>query len=398
MTNLTTSSLDHQLQPFFKELARFESTHRFEKSSIYRLLQRDLDRLLNSVEHDDCSEYLPFDVNNFICATAWNLERGIQLDGIIQVLKENPIMSRSDILLLTELDYGMARSANRHVAREIAEALGLHYAFAPCYLALSKGSGAEAEVKGENTLSLHGNAMMSRYPLLRVHSLALPNGKDKMRGREKRLGSQRAIIADVDHPLGSFRAVTLHIDAHSTQSHRHKQMKIVLDHLDSLNPPLPVLIGGDWNTTTHNAKRALYSILGYFRRVMMGVRYVIVNHYPHPDEWFERHLFRELEGRGYNYRDLNVTGGCTLHYSIRDLAANKNMAELLPGWCFWFINWALGPEDGSCSLKLDWFAGKRIRVDTNLSGHGPSILTALTGDGKRLSDHDPILLGFLPEI
>lgn len=397
-TTSTTSSLDHQLQPFFKELARFESTRSCERSFVYRHLKRDLDLLFNGVEQGDYSEYLPVDTNNVICATAWNLERGIELDRIIQVLKEHPVMSRSDLLLLTELDYGMARSANRYVAREIAEALGLYYAFAPCYLALSKGAGAEAEVKGENTLSLHGNAMMSRYPLLRVHSLALPNGKDKMRGREKRLGTQRAIIADVDHPLGMFRAVTLHIDAHSTQSHRHLQMKILLDHLDSIKSPLPVLIGGDWNTTTHNARRALYSILGYFRRVLMGVRNVIVNHYPHPDVWFERHLFRELEGRGYSYRDLNVTGGCTLHYSIQDLAANKNMAEWIPGWCFWFINWALGPEDGRCSLKLDWFAGKGIRVDPNLPEQGPSILTALTGSGSRLSDHDPILLGFLPDM
>jgi hypothetical protein len=39
-------------------------------------------------------------------------------------------------------------------------------------------------------------------------------------------------------------------------------MRRVLDHLDTLQPRLPVLIGGDWNTTTHDASRALFSILG----------------------------------------------------------------------------------------------------------------------------------------
>ncbi len=291
----------------------------------------------------------------------------------------------------------MARTANRHVTREIAASLGLNYVFAPCYIALNKGAGVEAEVEGENTLALHGNALMSIHPLHNAHSLALPNGKDKMRGREKRLGSQHAVIANVDHPLGMFRAVTLHLDAHSTQRHRQRQMCLLLDHLESLEPSLPVLIGGDWNTTTHNARRALYSILGYVRRVLMGVRHVVSSHYPHPERWFERHLFREIERRGYNYRDLNVDGGCTLHYSIEDLAANKNMGEWIPGWCFWFINWALETEGGRCSLKLDWFTGRGIRVDPAAADHGPEILSGVGEGDTPLSDHDPIVLGFVPE-
>ena len=33
-------------------------------------------------------------------------------------------------------------------------------------------------------------------------------------------------------------------------------MSIVLDHLAGLRPALPVLIGGDWNTSTYNSRRA----------------------------------------------------------------------------------------------------------------------------------------------
>ncbi len=86
-----------------------------------------------------------------------------------------------------------------------------------------------------------------------VHAVALPNGKDKMWGKEKRLGYLRALIADIEHPAGNFRAVTVHLDAHSSSKHRHLQMKIVLDHLEIL-PELPTIIGGDWNTTTYNAQ------------------------------------------------------------------------------------------------------------------------------------------------
>ncbi len=391
------SVLDHGLQPYFEELARFESTPECESSALYKRLRPDLERVLGRIEQGTFSRVEPTTSYDVVRATAWNVERGIQLNGIVRALRRHPVLNRSDLLLMTEVDYGMARTANRHVTREIAVSLGMNYVFAPCYLALNKGAGVEAEVEGENTLALHGNALMSIHPLHNPHSLALPNGKDKMRGREKRLGSQHAIIADVEHPLGMFRAVTLHMDAHSTQRHRHRQMCLLLDHLESLDPSLPVLIGGDWNTTTHNARRALYSILGYVRRVLMGVRHVVSSHYPHPERWFERHLFREIERRGYNYRDLNVDGGCTLHYSIEDLAANKNMGEWIPGWCFWFINWTLEREGGRCSLKLDWFTGRGIRVDPDDGDQGPAILSRVAEGDTPLSDHDPIVLGFVPE-
>ena len=364
------------------------------KSTLLELIRPELDRVLGGLEEGSFPPTKRLDTGGAIRAVAWNIERGIQLDGVLDVLTDDPVLSASELLLVTEVDYGMARTVNRHVAREIAARLGVHYVFVPCYLALNKGAGVEAEAAGENTLALHGNAILSRYPLHRAHALALPNGKDKMVGREKRLGSQRAIVADVGHPLGMFRAVTLHMDAHSSQRHRHGQMRLLLDHLDGLEPRLPVLIGGDWNTTTHNARRALYSILGYVRRVLMGIRGVLKRHYPYPDRWFERHLFRELEDRGYNYRDLNVAGGCTLHYSIRDLAANKNMGEWIPRWCFWFINWTLAKEGGRCSLKLDWFAGKGIEVDANDPEQTPAILEGMTAREPPLSDHDPIVVGF----
>ena len=388
------STLDHELHRYFKDLAQFQSTEACTTSPIYSEIRPELERVLGGIEQGSFSPAESPRAGMAIRVAAWNIERGIQLDGVLEVLSSNPTLAASELLLLTEVDYGMARTANRHVAREIAAGLGVHYAFAPCYLALNKGAGVEAEAEGENTLALHGNAIMSRFPLRNAHTLALPNGKDKMVGREKRLGSQHAIIADVDHPLGIFRTVALHMDAHSSQRHRHRQMRLLLDHLEGLEPRLPVLIGGDWNTTTHNARRALYSILGYVRRVLMGVRGVLRRHYPHPDRWFERHLFRELESRGYNYRDLNVPGGCTLHYSIRDLAANKNMGEWIPQWCFSFINWALEKEGGRCSLKLDWFAGKGIRVDANDPEQFPAILEGMTEKEPPLSDHDPIVLGF----
>jgi endonuclease/exonuclease/phosphatase family metal-dependent hydrolase len=377
-------TFDPSFRPFLNDLAQFQSTKDLEESGLYRKLKPEIERILCNVWYEEFTPRVPAGAGagQAVRAVAWNIERGMQLDPVIQCLRERPELHDADVLMLSELDWGMARTANRFVAREMASALQMSYAFAPCYIALTKGAGVEKQAGGENAESLHGNALLSRFPMHRVHSLALPNGKDKMKGAEKRIGSQRAVIADIAHPAGMFRAAALHLDAHSSQRHRHLQMRRVLDHLETLQPKLPVLIGGDWNTTTHDASRALYSILGYFRRVLMGVRHVVKDHYPHPDRWFERGLFRELEQRGYKYRDLNTSGECTLHYNVDDLAANLNMREWVPQWCFWFINWALERTGGSCSMKLDWFAGKGIQA--------PAPATAIPG--LKVSDHDPIVL------
>ncbi len=354
--------LDHALTPHFHALAQFESTKALHASPLYARVRPEIERVLAGLVQENFAHARSQALRaHTVRATAWNIERGKRLPSIVRVLKEQPVLCASDVLLLTELDYGMARTGNLFVARELAQALRLNYVFAPCYLALNKGSGVEANVAGANAQALHGNALLARFPLHRAHALALPNGKDKMRGKEKRLGSQRAVIADVAHPAGMFRAVSLHLDAHSTQRHRQRQMKLVLDHLARLTPQLPVLIGGDWNTSTYNSRRAVYSIMGYFRRVAMGVKHVIKQHYPYPERWFERGLFRLLERRGYNYRDLNALGVCTLHYDVTDVTVNTNMGDWIPQWCFWFINWALQRNGGRCALKLDWFAGKDIK-------------------------------------
>jgi len=388
--------LDHQLDRFFPELLKFESTAELEKSAVYSEIKPEVERILNAVVQENFAyESEPSaSVDGFsdkVSALAWNIERGNRFEGIVNALKNHADLKNRDLLLLTELDHGMARSGNRFVARELARELELNYAFAPVYIALQKGSGVESEVAEENTKSLHGLAMFSKYPLKNVHAVALPNGKDKMWGKEKRLGYLRALIADIEHPAGNFRAVTVHLDAHSSRKHRHLQMKIILDHLDTL-PNLPTVIGGDWNTTTYNAQSANRAIAGYFRRVAMGVKNVVRNHYPHPDRYFERGLFRELEKRGFNYKNFNETGAGTLHYDMTNAAYNTNLGDWVPRWCFPFIFWAANRVGGKVSARLDWFAGRGITV----VGKPQTIGDLKDAENIPLSDHDAIALDFAP--
>jgi hypothetical protein len=166
-------------------------------------------------------------------------------------------------------------------------------------------------------------------------------------------------------------------------------MKIVLDHLDSL-PELPTIIGGDWNTTTYNAQTANRAIAGYFRRVLMGVKNVAKNHSPHPDRYFEKNLFRELEERGFDYKNLNEIGVGTLHYDMENAAYNTNLGDWVPKWCFPFIFWAAKQVGGTVSARLDWFAGKGISV----VGKPLTIGNLFDAENIPLSDHDAIALDF----
>lgn len=391
MIQFNTSPLFHDLNKYFQELASFRSTSEMENSELYRTLKPGIDRVLQTIDLYTATPRPAIPGREFIRATAWNIERGNEFDGLLNVFANHPDISKSDVLLVTELDHGMVRSQNRHITNELAEALQMNSAFAASYINLEKGSGLEIETAGENRESLHGNSIFSPHPLKDPFIVRLVNGKDKMKGREKRLGSQAAVGATIMHPSGPFRAVSIHLDAHSTQKHRADQMQMILDYVEKMSPRLPVLLGGDWNTATYNSSNAFFTIMGYWKRVFMGVRNVIQNHFPYPDRYFEKELFQRIEKQGYSYRDLNVPGGCTLHYDIEDLAANGRMADWIPFWCFWFINWALARNNGRCSLKLDWFAGRDIEP----AGENCCRIAYEVHDRiNPLSDHDPIILDF----
>lgn len=384
----SSAVLDHRLERAFPALLKFDSTKEMENSAVYQEIKPEVEKILNSVVAENFAAQF-VEKKDFVCALAWNIERGNQFEGIVDVLKNHADLKDKDLLLLTELDYGMARSANRFVAQELAKRLNLNYAFAPVYIALQKGSGIEANAVGENTKSLHGLAMFSKYPLKNIRTVALPNGKDKMWGKEKRLGHLRALVADIEHPAGEFRAITVHLDAHSSRRHRHLQMKIVLDFLETL-PDLPTIIGGDWNTTTYNAQTANRAIAGYFRSVLAGVKNMAKNHYPHPDRYFEKNLFQELERRSFDYKNLNESGAGTLHYDMENAAYNTNLGDWVPRWCFPFIFWAAKQVGGRVSARLDWFAGKKIKV----RGKPKTVGNLVDEQNTPLSDHDAICLDF----
>lgn len=390
--------ITHNLKQHFAELARNQSSQELFAHPLYQRLKPEIDAVLQGYELLN-RPGLELDAKPFYRAVAWNVERGICYDAILEQLRANPILNRADLLLLTETDLGMARSQNRNVARELALALDMNYYFVPAYINLCKGSGIESDFDGENDASLHGNSILSRYPLRDLQPIPLKNAKDKMRGKEKRIGNQQALAATVDFPQGSIRAVCIHLDALSAQYQRQRQMEVILKSL-KVEPAMPVLLGGDLNTSTYNSRHAFYAICGFWYRVFMGAGNVIANHYPYPERYFEKGLFNLIESMGYDFRNANELGVGTVHFRTSDFKKNKNLSDWVPQWCFAFIEWALKPHGGKCSLKLDWFATRDLKVISNQDttrypgSIAPKVLGGLHEGGKEISDHDPVILDF----
>lgn len=392
--------IEHDLHPHFPDLLKFNSTKSLEDSELYRQLKPKILKVLHSYELAS-ADAAPLG-ESYYRAVAWNIERGTCFPEILHFLRNHPVLSKADVLLLTETDLGMARSGNRNIARDLAQALGMNYFFAPSYLNLEKGNGNEREAEGDNELGLHGNAILSRYPIHRPRIVPIPNSHDKMHGKEKRLGSQRALIATVDFAGTPVRVGCLHVNVRSTQKKRKEEVEAVVRAINEEQSEEGVLIGGDWNTSTYDSHSALSSIIGFWVRVLMGVNHVMWNHYPYPERRFEKKLFDMLEKGGFTFRDCNELGVCTNHYSMEDLKAFKNLRDWLPLWCFRFIEWSLRNHDGKCSFKLDWFAQKGLKVlgsrEASSDRKGPSQPAKVIGDlrhnSKPASDHDAIAFDF----
>lgn len=383
--------LTHRLQDYWDQLSHFSSSRKLETSLVYRGLKNEIERVVNGIEYGFYAPPLPLDKKPFHRVVAWNLERGLEFDGILHTLKNHPELSTGDVYLFPETDIGMARTQNRNVARELAQALGMNYFFAPSYLNLCKGNSVENHIEGENSLGLHGNSVLSRYPLENLRIVPLKNCKDKMKGKEKRIGCQKTLLAEVVFPFKKVTVACVHLDAHSSARQRGNQIKTVLSALKK--NPHPVLLGGDLNTSSYNARHAFFAFCGFWFKVFHGADRVIENHYPHPYRFYDRHLFGRLKEAGMNYIDFNQPGVGTLHYTVEDMRGNYLLQEVVPEWCRKVAENKLKKHGGKASFKLDWFAARGLKPADRKSGAlPPKVIGGLKFAGKPISDHDAILV------
>ncbi|PIE17776.1 MAG: hypothetical protein CSA65_07700 [Proteobacteria bacterium] len=327
---------------------------------------------------------------------AWNIQRGKRIELFVRFLREDPVVSQADVLLLAEVDVGMARSQNRHVAAELAEALGYHVVFGNSYVCLDFGDARDGAVAGQNRESLHGNAILSRYPIRRAENVSLAITKDKFLSSEKRLGHKKALWAELETPLGALPVAVAHLDAYAAAAQRGAQLDDLLTKLDAAHGDHSrVLVGGDLNTNTYDAGSVGQIVRNLWHKLWRGGFPHAIHHYVHPYELYERAVFEPLEARGYDYQGFNAPAVGTTRYEVGTFESESTVSEQLPSIAVKILRWKLRPWGGVAPIKVDWFAGRQLEAlseAANADNVSPTPIAKPTVDEVRLSDHDPIVV------
>lgn len=264
---------------------------------------------------------------------AWNVERCLFPEDTASHLM--PVAP--DIVLLSEVDHGMARTGQRHTTKEMAAQLGMTYAFGVEFHELDLGGATERAYCQDdfNALGWHGNAILSRVPfectaLIRLddHGHWFADASAAADPKQPRLGGRMAIAAVVTTECGPLCVVSTHLESNADAAHRHIQMQRLLDAVEVFAPDMPVLLGGDLNTG---------------------------NHLPPHFDWRNETLFSLAQDHGFTW-EFTAPGNTTRPSLIT-------------------------PHPDRV-MKLDWLVGRGLKNLDN--GIAPSTMA----NGKPLSDHD----------
>jgi hypothetical protein len=123
-------------------------------------------------------------------------------DQLKIVKQQLDILQPADLLILNEVDYGVTRTDYRDVARDLAKALNMNYAYGvefleldPLNLGLEKVELEDKEAQADiqksfdadesRYLGMHGTAVLSRYPIRKATLRPLPVCYDWYAGEKK---------------------------------------------------------------------------------------------------------------------------------------------------------------------------------------------------------------------
>lgn len=384
-------------------LTVYRSRAKLERTPWFRTCRSEIDFWLHYAEH--AGRRTPPRTQGFVRVMSWNIERGKRLGDILNLLERDPDLSLADVILLTEADVGMARSGNVHVARAIADKLGMEYVFANAFIELSKGMFDERLANEDNTAALHGIAVLSRYPILRYQALRLPRLHDFLSDRfEQRLGERAALFCDVLINGRVWTVGTAHLELYSNPRTRRGQVEVLLDELGRFVPARewdtrPILLGGDFNTTT----LALDHPIGYVRTLFpllygepMRQHRRLTHPIPHEP------LFRTMQSAGFDFENVNEAGKVSTPIPIRLIEQARG--RTLPPPVVRRIAKRLVLFGGAIPFNLDWFFARRlVSISSgplceklNCDGPLPPRLWRRDHWDRWPSDHAPILVDLTP--
>lgn len=388
-------------QHLVNQLLRFKTFAELRGSDFYQAHRRELARLLGEPRVYRAEGATPR-LASFLRVVMWNIERGTHFDAISDILNHHPVIGHADLMLLNELDDGMVRSGNRNVALELSRRLRAHAIYGAEYLELTKGANEEAHLPGANTAALHGNAILTRHAFAEPEVVALPRCENNFESAERRLGGRIGILTDLEVGGVRFTAATTHLDVVNTPRCRARQMRAALEAVDARiaarGLSFRTIIGGDLNTHTFargtrlRAMQNTVAILGSRRRKLARRLARPILREP---------AIREFTRFGYTIADCNDAQA-----TARSVVSRLDDSRSVPPPLRWWIKRRIGPEGLTLQLRLDWLAARGLRalragevVDraTGVASVDPQTFAGLTGRGRQLSDHDPIVVDLLIE-
>ena len=271
---------------------------------------------------------------------AWNIERCKRVEDSAALIRQ----SGADIVLATEVDWGCARSGQRHTTRDLADLLGMGYVFGTEFVELGLGDPFETETCAgkTNDHGLHGNAILSRFPLENVALIPLDDGglwfatSPKGDG-QYRVGGRNAITARVETPDGPLTLAAAHYESESDPALRAAQTHRLLIGLAQIHGDTACIVGGDLNTK---------EFIGLKGREILA------------DPGQREPTFTAFAEAGLDWQDANTTAFTT---------------RAAPGRP---VRYPL--------LKLDWLCTR------GATARDPFQLAAVSEDGEYLSDHELI--------
>lgn len=284
-------------------------------------------------------------LNSHVRVAAWNMERCLDPSGSARLLQSH----RPDVILLSEMDAGMARSGQRHTTQALAQQLGMHYLYGVEFVELELGCDTERQLASDdfNALGWHGNAILSRVPFTRAAMLRLDDHGHWFAGKsvggvfgQPRVGGRMAILAEIATESGPVTFVSTHLESDAgadSAGVRNSQLLSLIDiaeHFADCNTRgnlSPIIIGGDLNTG---------------------------NNLPDGLDWQAETLFASAEARGYHWQ-ANPPGMTTRPSRIT--------------------------LENAAPKKLDWFCARDVQADNG------QIIAALDSSGIPLSDHELIV-------
>ena len=271
---------------------------------------------------------------------AWNVWSCKHVDESANLLAA----LEADVLLLSEMDYGLARSGQYHTTAALAKKLGYGYIY-----------GVELLDNGnqENKVGYRGNAILSKAQLKRP-ALVRFASSDYGHMSRKWPGSRLAVLATIELAGSEVVFASVHFENRITPKQRGHVMESLLNRIEEYAPQLPAVVAGDMNTLTFAVDVKTVLNPDWVRRLMQEDPERILNPIPHEP------LFEVAQKYGYNWQDCNIISKSTQR-------------------CFF------GPLSLRGGRNMDWFLIK------GLVSSEPAVIDATPPDiAFPLSDHEVI--------